>query len=504
MGDSLFRRADCDREAKKIFTAKSIYIDGLERSGVSFVVENGKIISLGKTELIREQFSFLKEELLDGFVYPASFDAHIHLSEVSLLLSSIDATDVSGLGLLLELVKGKESEVNFVYNLDFNKITPEEFLNLFEAKLKLFIQSKDEHSVFVSRVLLNEKKVGISDVEGGELLFVQGRFAGVFKDNAINLVKNIKTRTASLEDIAKAQIYFLSRGIASIVNFDFGIYGTIKAMNEELHLRVVQGIQKDYLLDFINERTRTNDGDAKLKIGAVKCFLDGSLGSQTAYMSNSVPFAGLLTMSEEEFKNLVILANKNGLQVAVHAIGSGAVNIALRVFKDFSKPSLRNRIEHVQFIDEGDVALLKDTPFIASMQPVHAISDYYLYNKYMRGFRYAYAWRTVKNARKVLAFGSDAPVEDASPILGIYAASYRKTLNGGHRYLEEETISVQDAIRAYTMGSSFASFCETYLGKLKGNFMADFTLLDNSLFSDKILESKVLATYIGGEAIWIR
>lgn len=504
MEDSLFKKNAGFKEEKRIFTAKSIYIDGFEKSGVSFVVENGKISSLGKTELIREQFSLLKEEFLDGFVYPAFFDAHVHLSEVSLLLSSIDATNVSSLAMLLELVKGKESEVNFVYNLDFNKITPEEFLNLFEAKLKLFIQSKDEHSVFVSRLLLDEKKVEISDVEGGGLLFVQGKFAGVFKDNAINLVKDIKTRTPSFEDISKAQLYFLSRGITSVVNFDFGIYETIKEMSEKIHLRVVQGIQREHLLDFINEGTRTNDGDAKLKIGAVKCFLDGSLGSQTAYMRNAVPFAGLLTMTEEEFKNLVIVANNNGLQVAVHAIGSGAVNIALRVFKYFSKPSLRNRIEHVQFIDEGDVALLKETPFVASMQPVHAISDYYLYNKYMGGFRYAYAWRTVKNALKVLAFGSDAPVEDASPILGIYAASCRKTLDGGLSYLEEETIPVQDAIHAYTVGSSFASFSETYLGKLKENFMADFILLDNSLFGDKMLESKVLATYIGGEGTWIR
>jgi predicted amidohydrolase YtcJ len=491
-------------EDKKIFTAKSIYLDSVEKKGFSFVVEKGQITAIGKRELVLDQFPFVKEESLDGYVYPAFFDAHVHLGEVSLLNSSIDATNVSNFNELLGLTNNKESQVAFIYNLDFNKIVPEEFFKLFKSNNKLFIQSKDEHSVFVSMPLLDEKEIKIGDVQGGELLYVDGQFAGVFKDNAIHLVKSIKDRIPSHDDINKAQTYFLRRGITSVVNFDFSVYQILTEIKDVLEIRIVQGIQKDYLDQFVSEGIKTNDGDAKLKIGPVKCFLDGSLGSQTAYMKNSFPFQGLLTMSESEFKETVMLANSKGIQVAVHAIGSGAVNIALRVFKDASNPLLRNRIEHLQFIDENDLNLLRITPFIASMQPTHAISDYHLYKKFMSSFRYAYAWRTVKNASKIIAFGSDAPVEDANPILGIYAASKRKTLKEGLGYLEEETISVSDAINAYTFGSTFASFSETYIGQLKEDYIADFVVVDKSLIKGKILESKVLSTYIGGEIAWTK
>ncbi|MGC8721588.1 MAG: amidohydrolase [Caldisericaceae bacterium] len=488
----------------RIFTPKAVYVNGSDESGISFVTENGKITLLGATEKIKERYPFARQEFLDGFVYPSFFDAHVHLSQLALLLSSVDATDVSDFTELKQLLKGKKESSIFVYNLDFNKINESEFVNLFESNLKVFIQSRDEHSVFVSKALLNEKNIRIEDVEGGGLLYVNGSFAGVFKDNAISLVKNLRKSVDSIEMLKKDETYFLSRGITSIVNFDFDTYNILKLEKDNMNLRVVQGIQKEYLNEFIKEGVRTNEGDQKLKIGAVKCFLDGSLGSQTAYMKNAFPFKGLLTMAEEEFKNIVMLANTNGIQVAVHAIGSGAVNIALRTLKNYSNPAMRNRIEHLQFIDTGDLELLRDTNFIASMQPIHAISDYYLYKKFMSDFRYAYAWRTVQSAGKVIAFGSDAPVEDANPIIGMYAASYRKTLDSGLVYLQEETIPLQEALRAYTLGAAYASFSESYLGELKENFLADFVLLDNSLLSDKILERKVLATYIGGELVWMR
>ncbi|MGC9125326.1 MAG: hypothetical protein ACP5GW_04290, partial [Caldisericaceae bacterium] len=213
-----------------------------DESGISFVTENGRITLLGATEKIKERYPFARQEFLDGFVYPSFFDAHVHLSQLALLLSSVDATDVSDFTELKQLLKGKKESSIFVYNLDFNKINESEFVNLFESNLKIFIQSRDEHSVFVSKALLNEKNIRIEDVEGGGLLYVNGSFAGVFKDNAINLVKNLRQSVDSIEMLKKDETYFLSRGITSIVNFDFDTYNILKLEKDNMNLRVVQGI----------------------------------------------------------------------------------------------------------------------------------------------------------------------------------------------------------------------------------------------------------------------
>ncbi len=491
-------------DGKKIFVAKSVYAGGVERLNFSFIVSCGKILAVGETRTIREQFPLVKEESLDGYVYPSFFDAHTHLKEVALLLSSVHGSAILNYQELVGVIDAQKTEPICIYNLDFNRIDSREWLDLYKRKRRIFIQSKDEHSVFVSKSLIDFHGITVQEVSGGELLHFNGQFVGVFRDNAINFVTRVKDRNLSKEQIEKAQIYFLERGITSIVNFDFSIYPNLEEMKNVSKIRVVQGIQKDYLSQFVRDEVKTNDGDEMLKIGAVKCFLDGSLGSQTAYMVNGMPFKGLLTMEEGEFRELVQLANNKGIQVAVHSIGSGAVHIALSTFKNYSNPYLRNRIEHLQFIDEGDRELLRDTPFIASMQPIHAISDYDIYMKYMDNFRYAYPWKTVEDSSKVIAFGSDAPVDDASPLLGIYAATQRKTLDKGKSYLLEEAISLDDAIKAYTFGSAYASFAESYLGDIKEGYLADFVVLDKALLFDKILKNRVLATYLGGEMVWTR
>ena len=484
---------------RKIFSADYIYV-GSEKKDYSILVEDGIIKAIDKRSLIREQFPFVKEERYDGFLYPGFNDAHLHIKEIALLLSSIDATNCKNFNDLKNLIQNSNDEFIYVYNLNFNYLSMDQWKELFNYNKPLFIQSKDEHSVFLNRVAILKNNIEIKEVKGGFLVKDKGKFIGIFKDKAIDLVKSVKERAISKNDIERVERYLLERGITSVTNFDFSVYPLLKEMDEngELRVRVYQGIAKDALKDIIKEGIRTNLCGSKLCFGPVKCFMDGSLGSQTAAMYSVKGFPNSFTMEDMDLKEIIELANRNNIQVAVHAIGDKAVHTVMELFKKFGNKRMRNRIEHLQFINENDLPLLKESTFIASMQPMHAISDAKLVKKLLGNFRYAYAWNTVLNSGKLLAFGSDAPVEDASPLLGIYAANKRLPQNNVP-FIPEECISVKQAFDAYTIGSAFASFSENVKGKIENGYLADFVILDRSLFHSNVKDINVVKSIIGGE-----
>jgi len=491
-------------DAKKIFRGIVIYTKGEEKRDFAVLVDGDRIIDVEEFSILKEQFPFVQLLDVPGYFYPAFFDSHVHLVELSNVMSSVDARNFKGYDDLIDILKSKQDEPFYIYNLDFNNLTIGQWEKLFNLPLKIFIQSIDEHSVFVSRVFLERAMIKIREVEGGVLVKKKGNFIGIFKDRAIELVNFIKEREISPESIERSFNYLLKRGITSVVNFDFSIYSLLEKLKRNgLKIRIVQSIKKESLKDIVTGNVRTNDGDVFLKFGPLKCFMDGSLGSKTAYMKNDFPFKGVLTMNIEELNWIIQFANSHGIQVAVHAIGSGAVHIVLEALFKYGNTQMRNRIEHLQFIDIEDLALLEKTSFIASMQPIHATSDFPIFKRIMGDYKLAYPWNTVLKANKMLTFGSDVPVDDASPVLGINAAVMRTPENMNESFQKEECISVSEALDAYTKGSSYASFSEDYIGEIKKGNLADFAILKKSLFSDNINNS-VLGTIVGGKLGWMK
>jgi hypothetical protein len=501
----LGRRVLSLEDRQKIFRGISIYVDSEEKPDFAILIEHDKIKEISLFSILREQFPTAQVFDFPGFIYPAFFDSHLHLGELSYLLSSMNGEKINSFFVLVSTINSSKEDPLYIYNLNFNNLTIKEWQKLFNLPRKIFIQSKDEHSVFVTKAFIESTGIKIKEVEGGVLERHSGNFVGIFKDKAIDLVSTIKERKTSSQHIELAFDYLLQRGIASVVNFDFSVLPVLINLKSGglLKVRIVQGIKKDFLKDAVKEGIKTNDGDKFLKFGPVKCFMDGSLGSKTAYMESGVPFRGVLTMDEDELNSIVQFANTNGIQVAIHAIGSGAVRIVLNALGKYGRPEMRNRIEHLQFFDEGCFNLLKLTPFIASMQPIHAISDFKIFRRIMGDYRFAYAWNTVLKANKMLAFGSDAPVEDASPVLGINAAVKRLPLNESLPFQEEERVSIEEAFKAYTVGSSYATFSESYVGELKKGHLADFVILEKSLFSDNI-NNRVMGTILGGTVAWMK
>ncbi len=479
------------RKKQTIYTADFVYVGKTHKEKYSVAVEDGIILESGKREVIKEQFPYAKEvRFRDAAIYPGFIDSHLHLNKIALTLTKINAEQIESFDALIKKINEDKYPISSVYNLDFNKISKSQWKTLFELKKPLFIQSTDEHSVFVNKALIKEKNIEIKETNGGEIVKEKGQFIGILKDNAIKNVEFLLHEVAGADALEKAENLLLQNGIVAATNFDYNLFDVLKS--RESRVRIFQGIRCDKIDEAVENKLKTGSGNDYFRIGPVKCFLDGSLGSQTALMEEGI-MKGLLTMPEEEFYRIVEKANKNNLQIAVHAIGSRAVHIALKAFKNSGITSMRNRIEHFQFLSEKDLPLMKETDFIASMQPVHFSDDKELLEKYIGKYKYAYPWKKVIQSGKVLSFGSDAPVASLSVIKGIETAVKRK--EGG--------IKPDDAIIAYTEGSARANFYEKKGGRIVRGLNADFTVLNKKLSEEEDFDNiRVIATIVGGEMVW--
>ncbi|MEF3244590.1 MAG: amidohydrolase family protein [Caldisericaceae bacterium] len=468
------------------YVAKGIWVDGkiLEDYGFECSETFQKFLPIEELKGSSDVIS------LDGFVYPAFIESHAHIKELSNVLSYIDGSSKT-FKEIKEIIFKSTGPV-YIFNVDFNNLQESNFRDLFYYDKDVYIQSKDEHSVFVSKKFLEDSKVSIDQIPKDSLGFFKNEFLGIFKDYGIEAVKHLKRVVFTKEHLKKVEEYFLSRGIVSITNFDFDVHSVLK--NNPSRLRVLQGIAKDYLKDFMQEGIKTYDGDNNFKWGPLKVFLDGSLGSQTMAMVDNKPFKGLLLMDFEELEEIVHKANEHGISVAAHAIGSKAVHIAISVYNRIKHSGILNRIEHLQFIDENDIVLLKETPFIPSMQPLHAVSDEGLYKKFMGNYKLAYAWKTVVSLKDFAIFGSDVPVEDASIFKGLFASINRS-------FLKEESIPLSVAINAYTEWAGLYNFLDKR-GKIKEGYLSDFVVLKYPIKEDNLLTNEVMLTAKGGEVVW--
>ena len=256
-------------------------------------------------------------------------------------------------------------------------------------------------------------------------------------------------------------------------------------------------------------------GDEWLRVGGLKGFIDGSLGSHTAAFDE--PFAdapkdrGLLVNPPEKMYEWISGADKAGLHVMVHAIGDRAIGMLLdiyeRVEKEDGARDRRFRVEHAQHLREQDIPRFAQLGVIASMQPYHAIDDGRWAEQFI-GKRIAttYAFRSLLDAKARLAFGSDWFVAPATPLEGIYAAVTRRTLDDKNPdgWVPAQKITVEEALRAYTVGGAYASFDESRKGTLAAGKLADLVLIDRNLFDippEQIRNAKVLTTVVGGKVV---
>ena len=260
-----------------------------------------------------------------------------------------------------------------------------------------------------------------------------------------------------------------------------------------------------------------------IRIGGIKIFADGTLGSQTAAMlegfEDNPTNYGILAVPEEEMNEIVRTAAELGLSIAIHAIGDRAAHVALNAIEyaqrylaanaDMTpdKANVRYRLEHVQLITADDLRRMRRLGVIASVQPFHAVADRDIAQRYWgKRARHAYAYRTMQHMGIPLALGSDAPVELFDPLRIIYAATMRSA-DATRRppWLPDQALTIQEALWDYTMGAAYAGAEEQFKGSLAAGKLGDAVVLRENIFTvpqDKLGENGVQATILGGKVVY--
>jgi predicted amidohydrolase YtcJ len=473
-------------------------------------------------------------------VIPGLTDCHIHFVEYALLLTRIDLLGIVSRAEALRLVAERAQTARpgeWLLGAGWNRnlwedtsFPTKEDLDAVAPHNPVALSSKDGHSLWANSLALTRAGVTAEthSPPGGEIERYPGTGepTGILKDNAEDLVRGI-VGEPSLKDVKSALKVAVANaqraGLTGIHDCENAL--AVAACQElsnkgELGLRVLMHIPAGNLDAAIGLGIRTGFGSGELRVGGVKIFADGALGSRTAAMLS--PYEdeplnlGIVVTPKEELRELVSKASRAGISVAVHAIGDRANRDVLDVLEESLQVGLgrglRHRIEHVQLLLPTDIPRLAQLGVIASMQPIHATSDMDMVERHWgeeRG-RGAYAWRSLLDAGTVLAFGSDCPVESLDPLAGIHAAVTRRRADGSpgpEGWHPGERITVQDAVRAYTLNAAYASGEEREKGSITPGKLADLVVLSHDIFAIppmSILETEVEATILDGQFVYRR
>ena len=369
------------------------------------------------------------------------------------------------------------------------------------------------------------------DIAGGEIVRdADGNPTGVLKDNAMSLVFDIipEPSDAQLDAYLDAAMrYVAGNGVTTVHDMFDGTsnsWGGLETYRrahaaDALITRIYSVIPLADWQKLVADIAEHGRGDEWLKTGGVKGFMDGSLGSHTAAFlepyTDAPDDSGFLLHTLDELREWIAAADAAGLQLNIHAIGDKAIRDLLDIFADVANENGRRdrrfRMEHAQHIHPDDIPRFARLDVIASMQPYHAIDDGRWAEAVIGAERAAttYAFRSLIDSGAHVAFGSDWYVAPASPLEGIYAAVTRRTLDEEHPggWVPEQKITVEEALRAYTVEGAYASFEEDRKGMLKSGMLADMVLIDRDLTRiapETIRDAVVLQTIVGGRVVFSR
>ncbi len=473
-------------------------------------------------------------------VLPGFNDAHVHFVSGGLQLESVQLNDATSKQEFVHRIAAQAKKTprgEWIQGGDWDEtkwsplsLPTKELIDPVTPENPVFVSRYDGHSALANSAAL--RLAGITsqtpDPPGGVIVRdAQGNPTGDLKDAATDIVFKVippLSHQQRLRAVRRALEYAASLGVTSVQNMDPD-YADIAAyaellQNGELTTRIYAAPLIDQVDDQVKIGIRHAFGGPFLRIGAVKAFADGSLGSRTAYFFE--PFSdepGNHGLLGEEMQPLSLMrdrmmkADAAGLQICTHAIGDQAISIILDLYADVVKAhgemDRRLRIEHAQHMAAKDFDRFAQLNVIASVQPYHAIDDGRWAEGYIGHDRATrtYAFRTFLNHGVHLAFGTDWDVAPLNPLSTIYAAVTRATLDGKNPngWFPEQKLTVAEAVEAYTMGSAYAEFQEKQKGSIAPGKLADMVVLSDDIFSidpAKIRDVKVLKTIVGGKVVW--
>ncbi|HTY57630.1 MAG TPA: amidohydrolase [Bacteroidota bacterium] len=504
----------------------------------------GRIIAVGTSDEV-SRFEGRGTRVVDlrgKLAVPGFNDAHVHLIDGGAAMASVQLRDAGTEGEFRERIRlfaAKTRPGRWITGGDWDhenwtpaRLPTRALIDDVTGNNPVFVNRLDGHMCLANTLAL--RAAGITrltpDPPGGTIVRDgTGEPTGILKDAAMNAVYAVMP-DMSEEEIAAAlraaMTYAAEHGVTSVQDMSgapayLEVYQKFLKTNE-LTIRISAHQPLAAWKRLADAGIRASFGSDRLKIGGLKGFADGSLGSTTALFfdpyTDAPGTSGLASdemIPESKMLNAIIAADSAGLQVAIHAIGDRANHIILGMFAAAEEKNgardRRFRIEHAQHLKADDIQRFAPLQVIASMQPYHAIDD----GRWAEGrigagrAKGTYAFRSLLDAGATLAFGSDWSVAPMDPLMGIYAAATRRTLDGKHPggWIPEQKISVSEAIRAYTMGSAFASFEEKTKGSIEPGKVADIAVLSMDILTADpaaIANARVAMTIFDGRIIYQR
>jgi predicted amidohydrolase YtcJ len=506
----------------------------------ALAVRGGRIVAVGPDHAV-EGLIGTETELIDapaGLVLPGFIDSHVHLLSSGFELASVQLRDAASPEEFVRRIGARAAAMapgewiqggSWDHQNWGGELPQRSWIDPVTPRHPVFISRLDGHMALANSKAL--ELAGIDrdtpDVEGGEIVRdAEGLPTGILKDNAMDRVLRVLPEPGAAQQdqaLDSAMDYLLQNGVTTVhtMGYDWTDLAVYRRAREQGRLRtriyaMVPISDWQRLADEVEARGR---GDDWLRIGGLKGFMDGSLGSHTAAFFD--PFLdapddrGLLVTEPEQMRAWAVAADAAGLQLLIHAIGdranAGLLDIFAEVADRNGSRDRRFRIEHAQHLRPQEIERIAAMGVIPSMQPYHAIDDGRWADSVIGPgrSRYTYAFRSLIDAGALLAFGSDWPVAPASPILGIHAAVARQTLDGAHPdgWVPEEKINVEETLSAYTLNGAYASFEESRKGRLKPGLLADVVILDRDITAipaDDIRHARVLRTIVGGKTLYRR
>ena len=510
------------------------------------VTEGKKILFVGSNNDAKKYYSSDTKivDLKGKLMIPGFIDSHTHFISGGFYLTGLDLNPAKSRAEFISLLKDyiKEKEGRWITggnwdheNWEVKELPTKEMIDPFTKNNPVFVRRYDGHMGLANSVAL--KLAGINkdtpSPDGG--LIVKdtntGEPTGILKDNAMDLISSIIPPHTDKEyvEAATAALNEAKRyGVTSIEDMSYttdesfqrqlNTYQTLEKENK-LTIRVSTRMPINTYKKLIDAGIQYNLGGDKIQLGSLKAYADGSLGSSSAwffdhYVQEPTNY-GLPNdiFTNGNFENWAMDADKNKLQLCVHAIGDKGVATTLDVFEKIEKENpvwdRRFHIEHSQHLRKQDIPRFAELGVIASVQPTHLMEDGNWAEKRIgkERLKYMHPYNSFIKAGVKVVFGTDFPVANLNPLWGIYMAVTRRTSDGKNpNGLEpQEKISVEEAIKCYTLNSAYAEFQENIKGSIEAGKLADMVVLqDDILTMDpvEIKDVKVYMTIFDGKMIY--
>ena len=522
---------DLKKKADLIIYNAKIYAPDSVGKGVDCIaVKNGIIIGVGSDAEIRSRYWATESINVKGAsVYPGFTDAHSHFTGFALGLRYADLTQAHSFDEVIKILQEyrKQHPEGWIAGRGWDqnnwpgKVFPDnKLLNKLFPGIPVVLTRVDGHAVLASETAVRAAGIAMP-VKKGEAFIKNGEFTGIFLEEAADKLRN-SIPLPSVNEMTDLLV------IATKLCHEAGLTAVTDAGINKSEILLLDSLQKagkvtlridawlsptDENFDYFMKDTVYHS--QFLRVGAVKMYADGALGSRGACMLS--PYLddphnqGILVTSPKKLADICKRAYDHGFQVNTHAIGDSAVRMVLNTYAKFLRPgdNRRWRIEHAQVVNENDFALFAKYHIIPSIQATHATSDMD-WARHRLGYvrlKNAYAYNRLLQQNGWLPNGTDFPVEGIEPIKTFYAAVARKNAEGEPEegYMMENALSRIDALKSMTLWAAKSCFEEKRKGSIEVGKVADFTILDIDIIKAperKILMSKVLYTIVDGKTVY--